>query len=228
MIYVLEDDDNIRELISYSLTKTGHEVQGFALPSRLFLALESELPKLLILDVMLPEEDGLSVLRKIRASARVAHLPVIMLTAKSSEIDKVTALDIGADDYVTKPFGVLELTARVNALLRRATPKSERDTYSSGPVTLSVKEHTVLVSGTAVELTNKEFSTLAYLFEHAGEVVERDVMLKEIWGYSFSGESRTVDVHIRTLRQKLGLGGDIIETVRGVGYKITKSDGSYD
>ena len=226
MIYVLEDDDSIRELISYSLTKLGHEVAPFGAPSDMLAALDKESPELLILDIMLPEEDGLSVLNKIRASDRTARLPVIMLTAKSSELDKVTALNLGADDYVTKPFGVLELSARVNAILRRASRSEERDVYTAADVTLSVKEHTVLVSGSDVELTNKEFSILKYLFEHRGEVIDRDVMLKEIWGYSFSGESRTVDVHIRTLRQKLGSGGDIIETVRGVGYKIgAKSEG---
>ncbi|MBQ7386727.1 MAG: response regulator transcription factor [Clostridia bacterium] len=226
MIYVLEDEDNIRELISYSLTKMGYEVRGFGLPSELFSALCDAVPSLLILDIMLPEQDGLSVLRKLRATDKTARLPVIMLTAKSSELDKVTALDLGADDYVTKPFGVLELSARVNAILRRTSQSVGGNTYTAGCVSVSVKEHTVLVSGVPVELTNKEFSLLTYLFEHRGEVLDRDTILSQIWGYSFGGESRTVDVHIRTLRQKLGEGGDIIETVRGVGYKISAKDES--
>ncbi len=224
MIFVLEDDDNIRELISYSLTKMGHEVSDFALPSELFAALDTALPSLLILDIMLPEEDGLSILRRLRASVRTVSLPIIMLTAKSSELDKVAALNLGADDYVTKPFGVLELAARVNAILRRTSRAYERDVYKSGDVVISRAEHTVKVADAVIELTNKEFSLLLYLFENMGKVIDRDTLLSEIWGYSFGGESRTVDVHIRTLRQKLGASGDIIETVRGSGYKISAKE----
>lgn len=221
MIYVLEDDDSIRELITYSLSKMGHNARGFALPSELFSALAESTPSLFILDIMLPEQDGISVLKRLRETEKTKKTPVIMLTAKSSELDKVTALDLGADDYVTKPFGVLELSARVNAILRRASASAEDSVYTADPVTLSTKEHSVKVNGEEVELTFKEFALLKYLFENRGAALDREKILSEIWGYSFGGESRTVDVHVRTLRQKLGCGGDIVETVRGVGYKIS-------
>ena len=222
MIYLLEDDENIRELVCYSLTKTGNETKGFALPSELFDAMASELPSLVILDVMLPEEDGISVLKKIRESKESANIPVIMLTAKDSEFDKVMALDAGADDYVTKPFGIMELVARVKAVLRRYSKQEtrEEDSFTAGNVFLSVSKHEVTVLGEVLELTLKEFMLLKYLFVHRGTVQSRDKILSEVWGYDFDGENRTVDVHVRTLRQKLGASGDIIETVRGVGYKI--------
>lgn len=222
MIYLLEDDDSIRELICYSLTKTGSEAMGFALPSAFYAALERELPELVLLDVMLPEEDGLTVLSKIRGSSRTAKIPVIMLTAKDSEFDKVMALDAGADDYVTKPFGVMELVARVKAVLRRTSnsDSSAEKLYTAGELALSVEKHEVVVHGAPVLLTLKEFALLHLLFEHRGSVMTRDRILREVWGYEFDGENRTVDVHVRTLRQKLGDQADVIETVRGVGYKI--------
>lgn len=226
MIYLLEDDESIRELLCYSLSKTGNEARGFCTPSAFFLALEEEVPSLVLLDVMLPEEDGLTVLKRLRRSSHTAKIPVIMLTARDSELDKVTALDAGADDYVTKPFGVMELVARVKALLRRTAsePSAEDKTYTAGALTLSVARHEVKLGGVSVLLTLKEFALLELLFLHRGSVMSRDRILREVWGYEFDGESRTVDVHVRTLRQKLGKYADIIETVRGIGYKI--SDGN--
>ncbi len=223
MIYLLEDDGAIRELLTYSLNKTGNEAEGFGTPSAFFAALSRGLPDLVLLDVMLPEEDGLSVLSKLRGNPETSKIPVIMLTAKDSEFDKVMALDAGADDYVTKPFGVMELVARVKAVLRRTSPKApETDTgsYSLDGLSLSVERHEVTVDGEAVTLTLKEFELLRTLFMHRGAVLTRDSLLREVWDYEFDGENRTVDVHIRTLRQKLGKYGELIETVRGVGYKI--------
>lgn len=222
MIYLLEDDDGIRELVCYSLTKTGTPACGFRTPSEFFAACERELPELVLLDVMLPEQDGLSVLSKLRSNPATAILPVIMLTAKGSEFDKVNALDAGADDYITKPFGVMELCARVKAVLRRAaTPPSEsREVYRLDGLTVSVPGHTVTVGEESVNLTQKEFELLCLLLEGRGTVLSRDRILREVWGYEFDGENRTVDVHIRTLRAKLGEMGGLIETVRGYGYRI--------
>ena len=221
MIYLLEDDSAIRELVSYSLEKTGNEARAFAAPNEFWSAVEERIPDLVLLDVLLPEEDGLSVLSKIRRSDKMRSTPVIMLTAQGTEFDKVMAFDAGADDYVTKPFGVMELIARIKAVRRRAsTSESESKNYSCGELSLSVERHEVLASGVPVVLTYKEFELLNLLFENLGTVLTRDRILREIWGYEFDGENRTVDVHIRTLRQKLGAAGDIIETVRGVGYKI--------
>lgn len=223
MIYLLEDDASIRELVCYSLEKTGNEARGFTYPRDFYAAVSEELPELVILDVMLPEEDGLSVLKKLRENAKTRELPVIMLTARASEFDKVTALDGGADDYVTKPFGVMELISRVKALLRRTVRRgaAPEKTYTLDELCVSVEKHEVTVSGEAVALTLKEFDLLVLLFEHRGAVLNRDQILTEVWGYDFDGENRTVDVHIRSLRQKLGACGDLVETVRGVGYKIT-------
>ena len=221
MIYLLEDDESIRELVSYSLDKTGNPAVGFATPMEFYAAIERELPELVILDVMLPQEDGLSVLKRLRKDPRTARIPVIMLTAKGSEFDKVTALDLGADDYVTKPFGVMELVARVRAVLRRSAPiSSGEDGYSVGGLSVSVERREVLVNGNPISLTFKEFELLVFLLEGRGRVLSRDRILREVWDYDFDGENRTVDVHIRTLRQKLGDCGYLIETVRGVGYKI--------
>lgn len=224
MIYLLEDDDSIRELVCYSLNKTGSVATGFSTPSEFYAALENEIPELVLLDIMLPEEDGLSVLSRLRSTRSTAKIPVIMLTARGSEYDKVMALDAGADDYVTKPFGVMELTARVKAVLRRAAreAESEEGLYTCMGVSMSVSKHEVTANGERVDLTYKEFELLRLLFLHRGTVMTRDKILNDVWGYSFDGENRTVDVHVRTLRQKLGACGDIIETVRGVGYKIAE------
>ena len=220
MIYLLEDDTNIRNFVVYALNSSGLETEGFELPSRFWAAVEKNKPSMAILDIMLPEEDGLSVLRKLRGNSETKDLPIIMLTAKSTEYDKVIGLDGGADDYVTKPFGTMELVARVKALLRRAEPVSDGKEYSIGPLLLNPDKHIIKVDGQDVALTLKEFQLLCYLIRNKGNVMTRDRILQEIWGYEFDGENRTVDVHIRTLRSKLGKAGDLIETVRGIGYRI--------
>ena len=220
MIYLLEDDTNIRNFVVYALNSSGLETEGVELPSQFWTAVEKKKPSMAILDIMLPEEDGLSVLRKLRGNSETKDLPIIMLTAKSTEYDKVIGLDGGADDYVTKPFGTMELVARVKALLRRAEPVSDGKEYSIGPLLLNPDKHIIRVDGQDVALTLKEFQLLCYLIRNKGNVMTRDRILQEIWGYEFDGENRTVDVHIRTLRSKLGKAGDLIETVRGIGYRI--------
>ena len=220
MIYLLEDDNNIRNFVVYALNNSGLEAEGFELPSLFWAAMERNKPSMAILDIMLPEEDGLSVLKKLRGNNETKDLPIIMLTAKSTEYDKVVGLDGGADDYVTKPFGTMELVARVKALLRRADPVSDGNEYSIGPLFLDPDKHIIQVEGQDVTLTLKEFQLLCYLVKNRGKVMTRDQILQEIWGYEFDGENRTVDVHIRTLRSKLGKAGDLIETVRGIGYRI--------
>ena len=220
MIYLLEDDTNIRNFVVYALNNSGLEAEGFERPSRFWAAVEKKKPSMAILDIMLPEEDGLSVLRKLRESSETKDLPIIVLTAKSTEYDKVIGLDGGADDYVATPFGTMELMARVKALLRRAEPVSDGKEYSIGPLLLNPDKHIIRVDGQDVALTLKEFQLLCYLIRNKGNVMTRDRILQEIWGYEFDGENRTVDVHIRTLRSKLGKAGDLIETVRGIGYRI--------
>ena len=220
MIYLLEDDTNIRNFVVYALNSSGLETEGFELPSKFWAAVEKKKPSMAILDIMLPEEDGLSELRKLRGNSETKDLPIIMLTAKSTEYDKVIGLDGGADDYVTKPFGTMELVARVKALLRRAEPVSDGKEYSIGPLLLNPDKHIIKVDGQDVALTLKEFQLLCYLIRNKGNVMTRDQNLQEIWGYEFDGENRTVDVHIRTLRSKLDKAGDLIETVRGIGYRI--------
>lgn len=220
MIYLLEDDDSIRELVIYTLNSQGMEAHGFPLPSLFWSAMADQTPSLVLLDIMLPEEDGISVLRKLRSSARTAGLPIIMLTAKGTEYDKVLGLDSGADDYISKPFGMMELLSRVRALLRRTQP--EADVYRCGALTVDPSRHTVTAGGRDVALTQKEFEMLCLLLKNQGQVLSREQLLDTVWGYAFTGESRTVDVHIRTLRQKLGDAGSCIETVRGYGYKISR------
>ena len=220
MIYLLEDDTNIRSFVIYALRSSGFEAEGFELPSQFWAAVSAKKPTLAVLDIMLPEEDGISVLKKLRANTETSGLPVIMLTAKSTEYDKVMGLDAGADDYMTKPFGAMELVARVKALLRRAEPACEGREYQIGALMLSPDKHIVKVGGQDVILTLKEFQLLCYLAKNQGSVMTRDQILQEIWGYEFDGENRTVDVHIRTLRSKLGEAGDLVETVRGMGYRM--------
>lgn len=220
MIYLLEDDNNIRNFVTYALNNSGLECEGFERPSQFWDAVSHKMPQLVLLDIMLPEEDGLSVLDKLRHRADTKNLPIMMLTAKSTEYDKVLGLDAGADDYVTKPFGTMELIARVKALLRRSKPASDDTVYEVGELSVCPAKHVVTVSGSEVTLTLKEFELLSFLMKHAGNVLNRDQILQEIWGYEFDGENRTVDVHIRTLRSKLGSCGELIETVRGVGYRI--------
>ena len=220
MIYLLEDDTNIRSFVIYALRSSGFEAEGFELPSQFWAAVGKQKPSLAILDIMLPEEDGISVLKKLRADAATANLPVIMLTAKGTEYDKVMGLDAGADDYVTKPFGAMELVARVKALMRRAEPIKDSKEYTFGCLTLNPDKHIIKVNGEDVLLTFKEFQLLCYLAKNQGSVMTRDQILQEIWGYEFDGENRTVDVHVRTLRSKLGPAGDVVETIRGIGYRI--------
>ena len=220
MIYLLEDDDNIRNFVVYALCHTEMKAKGFETPETFWRAMETEIPELVLLDIMLPKEDGLSVLRRLRADPRFASLPVIMLTAKATEYDKVLGLDSGADDYVAKPFGTMELLSRIRALLRRTGKDGGDPEYRAGALYISPKRHVVRVGKRDVQLTFKEFELLCLLFEHRGRVLDRDTILKKLWGYDFDGENRTVDVHIRTLRAKLGDASSLIETVRGVGYKI--------
>ncbi len=220
MIYLVEDDNSIRELVTYTLNSSGMETEGFERPSDFWKAMDSKQPSLVILDIMLPEESGLSVLKKLRNSQATRRLPVMMLTAKSTEYDKVVGLDSGADDYVAKPFGMMELLSRVKALLRRTGGADEEFEYRVGDLYLNTNQHTVKVKGETVTLTLKEYEVLTLLIKNRGIVFDRDRLLNTIWGYSFDGENRTVDVHIRTLRHKLGACGDYIETVRGVGYKF--------
>ncbi len=218
MIYLLEDDDSIRDLVLYTLQSQGMEAKGFPRPSAFWEAMAEHIPSLVLLDIMLPEEDGISVLKTLRSSARTCRLPVIMLTAKGTEYDKVLGLDAGADDYLAKPFGMLELLSRIRALLRRT--RQETDTYRCGVLTVDQTRHIVTVNGREVVLTQKEFEVLCLLLKNRGQVLSRERLIEDVWGYAFTGESRTVDVHVRTLRQKLGEAGAYIETVRGYGYKI--------
>ncbi len=222
MIYLVEDDNSIRELVAYTFNTAGLEAEGFDKPSLFWEALEKRKPDLVLLDIMLPEEDGIQILQKLRQREDTKKLPVIMLTAKGSEYDKVMGLESGADDYVSKPFGMMELLARVKALLRRTEDlrPAQESRYVIGDLTVNQKRHEVLVKGEAVTLTKKEFDMLCYLLENRGMVLTRDQLLNQIWGYDFDGENRTVDVHIRTLRQKLGDCGTYIETIRGIGYKM--------
>ena len=223
MIYILEDDNSIRELVTYTLNRSGYEAKGFDLPSLFWAEMEKQMPDLLLLDIMLPEEDGIHILKRLRANSTTSQLPVIMLTAKGSEYDRVTGLDSGADDYIPKPFGMMELVARVNALLRRAKPQTAPDEYQVGEIQLFPARHQVLVNKEEISLTHKEFELLSVLMQQPGIVFTREKLLNQIWGYTFEAESRTVDVHIRTLRQKLGECGSYIETVRGTGYRIREN-----
>ena len=220
MIYFVEDDSNIRELVVYTLNSTGFEAMGFSKPSEFWQTIKLRTPSLILLDIMLPEEDGLSILQKLRSNADTASVPVIILTAKADEYDKVRGFDLGADDYVPKPFGMMELVARVKAVLRRVERETTPSEYHIGALYVCPKKHIVKVNDEPVVLTLKEFDMLCYLLENKGIVLSRDQILNKVWGYSFDGESRTVDVHVRTLRQKLGDGGDAISTIRGIGYKI--------
>lgn len=223
MIYLVEDDTNIRELVTYTLNHSGLDATGFERPSQFWKAMEQKLPDLVLLDIMLPEEDGLSILRRLRAAPATASIPILLVSAKNSEYDKVMGLDNGADDYLAKPFGMMELVARVRAVLRRTEPASSSTEYQVGPLYVSPERHIVKVNGQDVTLTYKEFEILCLLLENEGVVLTRSVLMDRIWGCEFERENRTLDVHIRTLRAKLGEAGSCIETVRGVGYKLEGS-----
>ena len=221
MVYVVEDDESIRELVVYTLNSQGIEAEGFSMPSDFWETLEKRVPDLILLDIMLPEEDGLSILQKLRKRSDTKQVPIAMLTAKGSEYDTVKGLDSGADDYIPKPFRMMELVSRVKALLRRSGKSEGTDTeYTLGNLYVSQKKHQVKVDGEEITLTLKEFEILLLLLSNPGIVFTRAQLLDKIWGYQFDGESRTVDVHIRTLRQKLKDAGLYNETVRGMGYKI--------
>lgn len=227
MIICVEDEKNICELEVYTLLSVGFEAQGCSSGKELFALLEKVTPELIVLDIMLPDEDGLSILRKLRSDTRYADIPVIMATAKGTEFDKVKGLDSGADDYIAKPFGMLEMVSRIKAVLRRSGERSgqskEAAEITIGDLTVNTSEHTVTVAGENVLLTLKEYEMLKKFLLNPGIVFTRDKLLNDIWGYEFSGETRTVDVHIRTLRQKLGSAGEMIETIRGVGYRLAGS-----
>jgi two-component system alkaline phosphatase synthesis response regulator PhoP len=220
MIFCVEDDPNICELVVYTLKTGGFEAKGFAEAESFFKALEKEAPSLILLDIMLPVTDGLTILRRLKASGSTRDIPVIMLTAKDSELDKVQGLDLGADDYVAKPFGVLELISRVKSVLRRTQPRQDADELKIGSIALYFEKHRVLAGNEEIRLTLKEFELLHTLMLNSGIVLSRERLLEKVWGYEFEGETRTVDVHVRTLRQKLGPAGEIIQTIRGVGYRI--------
>lgn len=220
-IFCVEDDGDIRELIEYTLKTAGFEVRGFEGGAELFEALESARPLLILLDIMLSGIDGMKILKQLREKSATADIPVIMVTAKSDRLDKVRGLDCGADDYVTKPFDILELIARIKAVLRRSKAKQNTaEVLECGEIEADLPQRRITVSGNEITLTYKEFELLVFLMENKGKVVTRTTLLDKIWNTDFEGESRTVDVHIRTLRQKLGAAGELIETVRNVGYRM--------
>lgn len=220
MIFCVEDDVGIRDLMLYALAAAGFEAEGFTTGEELYRALEVGKPQLIMLDIMLPGDDGIKILKELRANAATSDIPVIMATAKGSEFDKVVGLDLGADDYLSKPFGMMEMVSRVKAVLRRTEPHGDQPQMKIGKLIINIKEHTVSASGRRVQLTLKEYDLLKTFMESPGSVLTRTELLEKIWGPGYVGETRTVDVHIGTLRTKLGECGDYIETVRGVGYRM--------
>lgn len=220
MIYYVEDDDGIRELVAYTLTQMGMRTQGFSCAKDFWLGMKHLQPELILLDVMLPGEDGLHILKALRADSTTKEVPVVMITAKGTEFDKVQGLDLGADDYIVKPFGMAELIARVRARLRRVAPQSEDASLTLGRITLDRRGHCARLDGTPLPLTIKEYDLLALLMENKGKAFSREQLLDRVWDYGYDGGTRTVDVHIQTLRAKLGDCGIMIETVRGVGYRF--------
>lgn len=223
LIYVVEDDVNIREIETLALKNSGYEVEDFSCAKDFYRAVEEKKPQLILLDIMLPDEDGLRIVKQLRRKKDTVTIPVIMVTAKTTEMDKVKGLDIGADDYMTKPFGVMELISRVKALLRRSGGDKDEKIFSLGKVVLDEEKHQVLVDSVPCELTFKEYELLKLLLMNAGIVVSRDIILDKVWGTDFEGESRTLDMHIKTLRQKLSDAGSMIRTVRNVGYIMSTS-----
>lgn len=219
MIYCVEDDKTIREMEIYTLEQTGFSARGFADGESMFEALSREIPDLILLDIMLPEMDGIEILKRLRAGANYKDIPVIMATAKGTEMDKITGLNLGADDYLVKPFGMMEMVARIKAVLRR-TVKKDETSITVGNITLNEAEHTVFANGENVELTHKEFDMLCLFLKNKNIVFNREKLMNEVWGSDYMGESRTVDMHIKTLRRKLGTAGGQIKTVIGVGYRL--------
>ena len=220
MIYCVEDDSSIRDLMIYALQTAGFEAEGFAESTAFWRAMEQELPQLILLDIMLPKEDGITILKKLRAHHVYGNVPVIMATARGSEYDRVIGLDSGADDYLSKPFGMMEMISRIKAVLRRSTVINEQSVISRGPITLDRKRHEVFVDKREVRLTLKEYDLLLLFMENPGRVFTREMLLESVWNEDFLGETRTVDVHIGTLRTKLGDASDEIQTIRGVGYRM--------
>lgn len=220
MIWCVEDDASIREIEIYALENTGFKARGFETAADMFESLKKEKPDLIILDVMLPELDGVETLRMIKASCETCDLPVIMATAKGTEYDKIQSLDIGADDYLVKPFGMMEMVSRVKAVLRRSAPKKEHQLLKASGIAVNLEEHTVSVDGERISLTYKEFELLRLFLSHPGTAFTREQLFNEVWGMDYCGETRTVDMHIRTLRHKLGDYGKMIETVRNIGYRL--------
>ena len=220
MIWCVDDDNTIREIEVYTLEQTGFTARGFADGVSMLEALKTEIPELIILDIMMPELDGIEVLKRLRSESSYKDIPVIMATAKGTEMDKIGGLNSGADDYLVKPFGVMEMVARVNAVLRRTTKVVHTDDITVGAITLKEKEHKVIVNSKKIELTHKEFEMLKFFMLNPGMVLSRDKLMSEIWGMDYIGETRTVDMHIKTLRQKLGKAGSQIKTVIGVGYRL--------
>ena len=218
MIYILEDDMNIQEIEAYALKNSGYQTEGFDCAKEFYKRMAEKVPNLVLLDIMLPDADGLDVLRKLRSMPGTKKLPIILVTAKTSEIDKVKGLDVGADDYITKPFGIMELISRVKALLRRSAYGEDEKFFSLGSVFMDDEKHAVYVHDQICELTYKEYELLKLLLINAGIVTARDTIMERIWGIDFEGESRTLDMHIKTLRKKLGDAGAMIKTVRNVGY----------
>ena len=224
MIYCVEDDDSIRELMVYTLQASGFEACGFQDATAFWNMMKEKKPELVILDIMLPEEDGISILKKLRTSPVTEEIPVIMATAKDSEYDTVIGLDSGADDYLSKPFGMMEMVSRIKAVLRRSAPKKERKIIQCGSIVIDEGKHMVTVNDRCISLTLKEYELLKFMIENSGQVFTRDILLASVWGADFVGETRTVDVHIGTLRTKLDECGDMIKTVRGVGYKMEEQE----
>ena len=224
MIYLIEDDDSIRKLVIYALQSQNFEARGFDTPTRFWAAMREEKPKLVLLDIMLPEQDGISILQQLRAQQETRHLPVIIITAKNTEYDRVEGLDAGADDYISKPFGMMEMVSRVRAVLRRTDTGGNVKVLESGSLRVCPERHEVSVDGREVVLTYKEFQLICFLMENRGLVLTRDTLMSKIWGLAAERENRTLDVHIRTLRAKLGSAGNAIETVRGVGYRFVEAE----